>query len=98
MAIIEALACRLPVLLTPGCNFPEAVQAGAAVSVEPTIEDCERGLQELLAKSPAELRAQGALGRSLIESRYQWDTVAQETLGLYRWLIHGGATPECVIQ
>ena len=98
MAIIEALACRLPVLLTPGCNFPEAVQAGAAVSVEPTIDACERGLGELLVKSPAELQAMGLLGRTLVESRYQWDTVAQETLTLYRWLIHGGPSPESVVS
>ena len=98
MAIIEALACRLPVLLTPGCNFPEAEQAGAAISVEPTIEACERGLSELLSKSTAELRTMGLLGRALVESRYQWDTVAQETLGLYRWLIAGGPSPECVVS
>ena len=97
MAILEALACRLPVLLTPGCNFPEAVVVGAAVSVEPNIADTTRGLQELLAKSPNELRAMGNRGRELVESRYQWDTVAQDTLTLYRWLINGGPTPECVV-
>ena len=97
MSILEALACRLPVLLTPGCHFPEAVAAGAAVSVEPTIVDTTRGLQELLAKSPAELRTMGERGRELVESRYQWDTVAQETLTLYSWLISGGPTPVCVV-
>lgn len=98
MAIIEALACRLPVLLTPGCNFPEAVQAGAAISVEPTIDACERGLDELLSMSPSELQSMGRLGRALVESRYQWDTVAQETMSLYRWLIHGGPSPACVVS
>ncbi len=97
MAIIEALACRLPVLLTPGCNFPEAVQAGAAISVNPTTEECQLGLEQLLAKSPNEIRTMGSLARKLIESRYQWDAVAQETLKLYRWLIHGGSQPEFLI-
>lgn len=97
MAIIEALACRLPVLLTPGCNFPEAVEARAAISVIPEIDDCARGLRELLSQTSEQLQAMGQRGRELVESRYQWDTVAQETLSLYRWLIHGGPTPECVI-
>ncbi len=97
MSILEALACRLPVLLTPSCHFPEAVAAGAAVSVEPTIDDCERGLRVLLSKSAEELQAMGQRGRALVESRYQWDIIAQETLGLYRWLITGGPTPECVV-
>ena len=98
MSIIEALACRLPVLLTPGCNFPEAVTAGAAISVDPTVEDCTRGLHELLSQTPTELRAMGERGRRLIESRYQWDTVAQDTMRLYRWLISGGSAPEFVVQ
>jgi glycosyltransferase involved in cell wall biosynthesis len=96
MAIIEALACRLPVLLTPGCNFPEAVAAGAAISTEHTDTDCELQLEQLLSRSPQELKAMGQLGRALIESRYQWDNVAEETLVLYRWLIRGGTMPDFV--
>ena len=96
MAIIEALACRLPVLLTPGCNFPEAVTAGAAISVNPTIDGCEHGLDQLLSQSPEQLRGMGTRARQLIESRYQWDVVAQETLKLYHWLISGGPSPEFV--
>lgn len=98
MSIIEALACRLPVLLTPGCNFPESVTAGTAISVEPTVKDCTRGLHDFLSRTPTELRAMGERGRSLIESHYQWDAVAQDTLRLYRWLINGGSAPEFVIQ
>ncbi len=96
MAIIEALACRLPVLLTPGCNFPEAVAAGAAILVNPSIDDCEHGLEQLFGQTPDQLRTMGGLARQLIESRYQWDVVAQETLELYRWLISGGSQPQFV--
>lgn len=96
MAIIEALACRLPVLLTPGCNFPEAVTAEAAVSVNPTIDDCEQGLNQLLSQSPEQLRVMGSRARQLIELHYQWDVAAQKTLNLYRWLISGGPQPEFV--
>lgn len=96
MSIIEALACRLPVLLTPGCHFPEAVQVDAAVLVEPSVADCQRGLSAMFSQSPGELRLMGERGRSLVESRYQWDSIAQETLTLYRWLINGGPQPACV--
>jgi glycosyltransferase involved in cell wall biosynthesis len=97
MSILEALACRLPVLLTPGCNFPEAVSVGAAISVEPETGSCTEGLRQLLASSESQLSAMGQRGRALVESHYQWDAVAQETLQLYQWLIHGGPTPEFIV-
>jgi glycosyltransferase involved in cell wall biosynthesis len=86
MAILEALAAGKPVLLTPGCNFPEAARAGAAVEVEPTVEGTTEGLRELLALKPNELQERGIAGRQLVEMQYTWDGVAQKTLELYRYL------------
>ena len=34
----EALAAGLPVILSPGCNLPEAAAAGAGLIVEPEVE------------------------------------------------------------
>ncbi len=85
------------VLLTPGCNFPEAISAGAALSVEPETGSCTEGLRQLLASSETQLQAMGQRGRALVESRYQWDAVAQETLQLYQWLINGGPSPQFVV-
>ena len=31
MAVLEAMACRLPCLITTTCHFPEAAAAGAAI-------------------------------------------------------------------
>lgn len=98
MAVIEAMACRLPVLLTPGCNFPEAAQHGAAVQVEASITGTIDGLEELLTKSPAELQDMGNRGRDLVESGYTWDIVARKTLDLYEWLDSGNGQPEFVVD
>jgi poly(glycerol-phosphate) alpha-glucosyltransferase len=98
MSILEALACRLPVLLTPGCNFPEATAAGAAIEVAPTAEATEIGLRELLGHAASVRAEMGRRGRLLVESRYTWDGVAQDTLKLYRWLMGGEPVPEFVIQ
>ena len=35
MAILEALACRLPCLITTACHFPELAEAGGGIVVEP---------------------------------------------------------------
>src|SRR6185437_10461916 len=47
MAILEALACRLPVLITTACHFPELAAAGGGIEVEPTADDLTRGLRSL---------------------------------------------------
>jgi glycosyltransferase involved in cell wall biosynthesis len=98
MAILEAMAVRLPVLMTPGCNFPAAAPAGAAVVVDPDVDSTAAGLQQLLSTSDAERQRMGADGRKLVEDRYTWDTVARQTLDLYRWLCSGGPQPESVVR
>jgi glycosyltransferase involved in cell wall biosynthesis len=98
MAILEALACAKPVLMTPGCNFPGAASAGAAVEVQPDIDGTTEGLRELLGRNSADLVHRGACGRRLVEERHTWDRVARETLALYGYLRHGGAKPSWIIE
>jgi glycosyltransferase involved in cell wall biosynthesis len=96
MAILEAMAARLPVLLTPGCNFPEAMHAGAAIEVQPTAADTQRGLRELLSMSDEQRRAMGERGRILVERHYTWTAVAAQMMELYRWMRGGGSPPAFV--
>jgi len=98
MAVLEALACRLPALITPGCNFQAASAAGAAIEVEPTVQGAQEGLTRLLSASDEERRQMGERGRALIERDYTWDCVAEQTLALYRWLCGNGPRPASVIE
>jgi glycosyltransferase involved in cell wall biosynthesis len=96
MAILEALACRLPCLITTACHFPELGQAGGAITVEPTAEDVTTGLRELLGSSPAEREEIARKGRALVEARYTWDRQAARLASVYEWVAGGGPTPEAV--
>ena len=96
MAVLEAMACGLPVVITPGCNFPEVQDRRAGIEVLPTVDDTERGLRELLSMSRSELAGIGQNARKLIESAYTWDSVARKMLELYRWLAGGGTPPAFV--
>jgi glycosyltransferase involved in cell wall biosynthesis len=94
MAILEALACRLPVLITTTCHFPELADAGGGIVVEPTAPDVTRGLRSLLERSPAGRAELGCKGRALIERDYTWEQQARRLANAYRWLSGGGPTPD----
>jgi glycosyltransferase involved in cell wall biosynthesis len=98
MAVLEAMACGRPVLLTPECNFPEAAAAGAAVEVEASVKGTEVGLRDLLSLTDAERQKMGHAARTLIAERYTWDRVAEQTIQLYCWLSGRGPRPEFVLD
>ena len=96
MAILEAMACRLPCLITTACHFPEAAAADAAITVEPTRDGVTRGLRELLERDPSERAELGEDGRRLVERDYTWERQAHRLAAIYDWLAGGGPRPECV--
>jgi glycosyltransferase involved in cell wall biosynthesis len=97
MAILEALACSLPCLVTTACHFPELAEAGGGIVVEPRRDEVANGLRDLLERSPEERRRLGENGRRLVERDYTWDQQAHRLASVYHWLAGGGAPPECVI-
>ena len=96
MAILEALACRLPALITTACHFPELARADGGIVVEPTPAAVTAGLRALLERSPAERAGLGLRGRALVESHYTWDRQADRLAAVYRWAAGGGPAPEAV--
>jgi poly(glycerol-phosphate) alpha-glucosyltransferase len=98
MAVLEAMASGLPVLLTRGCNFPEAAASGAAVEVEASVSGTEAGLRRLLSLKDAERQQMGHSARNLIAAKYTWDRVARQTMLLYNWMTGRGLRPEFILD
>ena len=97
MAILEALACSLPCVITTACHFPELGEAEGAIVVQPENNSVTQGLRELLERSPAERQRLGANGRRLVDLNYTWDQQAHKLASVYQWLSGGGSPPACVI-
>ena len=98
MAILEALACRLPAIVTTACHFPELAFAEGAIVVEPTVEDVTTGLRTLLDLSQVERQAMALRGRALVEDRFTWDRQGERLAEVYRWVAGGGPRPDSVLM
>lgn len=98
MAILEALACRLPVVATDACHFPELAEAGAGVVVPPDAAGVVGGLRAVLERSAAERVTMGRNGRELVERDFTWDRQAGRLAEVYRWVLGGGPTPRAVAE
>jgi poly(glycerol-phosphate) alpha-glucosyltransferase len=93
MVVLEAMASGLPVLLTPGCNFPEAAAAGAALETTPDARGVEEGLRRLMGTTDGERREMGGRGRDLATTRYTWERVVRDLKQVYEWCLGGGPVP-----
>jgi glycosyltransferase involved in cell wall biosynthesis len=83
MAALEAMAAGIPVLLSPGCNLPEVVPAGAGVMVEPESEPLADALKTLFADK-TQLKSMGQNAKNLMMQRFTWDKVAAQLEAVYQ--------------
>ncbi len=85
LAVVEAMAAGLPVVITDQVNIWSLVQsAHAGVVTACDVDSFFRGMLEV-ARQPAELRkAWGANGRSLCEREFGWDRIAERLEEVYR--------------
>lgn len=95
MAALEAFAFGLPALLTPQCNLPESLDAGAAFAIGTEPGAIAEGLLRLFSMAEDERMLMGQRARRLAAEKFNWDTIATEMAELYRRLVrnNSGAGP-----
>jgi glycosyltransferase involved in cell wall biosynthesis len=96
MAVLEAWAARLPVLMTEACNLPEGFRAGAAIRLAPDPTAMAEGLRKLGSLSQPALDTLAVNGRALVEAQFSWGHVACQMGQLYEWVLGGGTPPAFV--
>ncbi len=86
MAVLEALASATPVLLSPGCNFPEVERAGAGRVADTNPATIADALIQLLGDGST-LREMGRRGRELVMRDYSWDRITELMLDTYETIV-----------
>jgi glycosyltransferase involved in cell wall biosynthesis len=82
VAVVEALACEAPVVISTECHFPEVAEANAGIVVELNASELAAGIERMLGDRES-ARRMGAAGRELVERRFTWPRVAQQLIEGY---------------
>jgi glycosyltransferase involved in cell wall biosynthesis len=96
VVVAEALSYGVPVMTTTGTPWSDLEDYQCGWWTAPTVEGIADALKEATSLAPQELQAMGERGREYVQ-RYDWNTIAQDTLAVYRWILNQGPKPDCVI-
>jgi glycosyltransferase involved in cell wall biosynthesis len=83
VAITEALACGVPVVITDACHFPEVADADAGVVCPLSSEAVAAGLAHVL-ENPRRAVQMGIAGSRLVRENYTWPRIALQTVDAYQ--------------
>ncbi len=89
VAVIEALACGLPVVISEECCLPEVAESEAGFVVGAAGDQVAGAMSALLSDDGLRARM-GRNGRKLVEQRYTWESVAQSVANAYRAVVDRG--------
>lgn len=96
MAVLEAWAYGLPVLMTSACNLSEGFQSEAAIQIDPEAESIAQGLEVLASMTDRERKAMGMRGRRLVETNFSLPKITADMQAVYKWVLGGGDKPNCI--
>lgn len=83
VAITEALACGVPVVITDACHFPEVAEANAGIVCQLSAQAVATGLATVLNDSERAARM-GHAGLRLVRDNYTWPQIAIQTIDAYQ--------------
>jgi glycosyltransferase involved in cell wall biosynthesis len=95
VAVLEALGCGKPVMISPQCHFPEVAERRCGWIVEPACELLAAALANGLQTPDRELQEMGERGQALVSERYCWDAIGRQMAEVYRWVL-GGPKPQLI--
>lgn len=77
VAILEAMAARLPVIATGACNFPDLFTEGGGWECQPSVPSVSKALATALQVDQTERTQRGEAGRKLLDARFTWESSAR---------------------
>jgi poly(glycerol-phosphate) alpha-glucosyltransferase len=98
MAVLEAWAYELPVLMTKQCNLSEGFTSGSAMEIAAAPDDIAERLSKFFSLSDEELKVMGARGKDLVTNKFNWNQIAMQIHDVYKWVLNRGPMPANIIE
>ena len=98
IAVAEALSYGLPVITTHGTPWSILESERCGWWVPTHVDGLAAALDDATSRSAAALAAMGERGREMVAARFAWDSIAQQFIDCYRWILGQGSRPDCVIS
>lgn len=96
VAVAEAMAVGMPVIVTPGIHISSEVKEfNAGLIVDGAIQPLAEAIAQLLT-SPQLRQTLGQNGRRLVKERYSWDAIGQALAASYRTVLETYRQPKHV--
>jgi len=83
MAVLEAMASKTAVILSPGCHFNEVESYGAGKVVSKDVASIAAAMSELLADESL-INKMSERAYELVKSRFSWDSIVEELIQVYQ--------------
>lgn len=96
IAVAESLAHAVPVITTQGTPWQAVAESNCGWWIPSQSAALSETLLEAFQLSDHQRQAMGMNGRRFVASHYSWSAIAQSMSEVYRWILQGGAIPECV--
>jgi glycosyltransferase involved in cell wall biosynthesis len=96
LVVAEALGCGVPVITTQGAPWEDLLTRNCGWWYKMGQTELEETLRDALLAPPSTLAQMGERGRSLVNEKYNWDSVGSELGRLYLWLLGRGERPSCL--
>jgi glycosyltransferase involved in cell wall biosynthesis len=83
LCVVEALACGVPVILSPHVNLAPEVEAAGAGWVTPLESGALESTLAATMRDPHGRAQRGAAGKELVRRRFTWGAVANQLVSVY---------------
>ncbi|NIJ44313.1 glycosyltransferase involved in cell wall biosynthesis [Wenyingzhuangia heitensis] len=96
IVIAEALASYTPVITTKGTPWEDLHKNSCGWWIDIGVEPLKKALEEVLNSDEEVLKQMGRNGRKLVEEQYSIETVANNTLEMYKWVANKIEKPKFI--